>query len=265
MKIVKLQARKLAAQLLLAGGLVALAGCTQLGRTSMDGSANAGSTDNTMAATQPVMQDAEWAQPWWEPRHREKLAAIKNRKVDLLMIGDSITQGWEDAGQAVWREYYAGRNAFNLGFSGDRTEHVLWRLQHGEVEGISPELAVLMIGTNNTGHRKDPPGEIAVGIAEILKELRQRLPETEILLLAIFPRGKTPDDELRRINDATNEIIAGFADGEQVHFLDVNDQFLKKTGVLPKTIMPDLLHPNESGYRIWAEAMEPAIARLMDE
>ncbi len=265
MLILKSRATKLAAQLLMAGGLIALVGCTQPGRTPTGGSAGIDSPDANIEAIQPVMQNAEWALPWWEPRHQEKLAAIKGREVDLLMIGDSITHGWEDAGQEVWREYYGDRNAFNLGFSGDRTEHVLWRLQHGEVEGISPEVAVLMIGTNNTGHRKGPPRETAAGIAHILDELRQRLPETEILLLAIFPRGATPDDELRRINAATNEIIAGLADGEQVHFLNINDQFLDEAGTLSRTIMPDLLHPNERGYRLWAEAMEPTIVRLMGD
>ncbi|MEC8861772.1 MAG: GDSL-type esterase/lipase family protein, partial [Planctomycetota bacterium] len=157
------------------------------------------------------------------------------------------------------------RKALNLGFSGDRTENVLWRLQHGAVEEISPKLAVIMIGTNNTGHRQDPPKETSAGIQAIVGELMKQLPDTKILLLAIFPRGEKPDDRLRKNNDGINEIIAGYADYEKVFFLDINDKFLTQDGTLPKSIMPDLLHPNDKGYAIWAETIEPTIAKLMGE
>ena len=111
---------------------------------------------------------------WWSDRHAEKLKQLKSQEsVDLLMIGDSITHGWEGRGKQVWAEFYAKRNAFNIGYGGDRTEHVIWRLQHGEVEGISPKLAVIMIGTNNTGHRQDPPEQTAAGIKKILAELKK--------------------------------------------------------------------------------------------
>ena len=186
-------------------------------------------------------------------------------KVDLLMIGDSITHGWEGRGKKVWDEFYADRNAFNIGYSGDRTEQVIWRLQNGEVEGISPKLAVIMIGTNNTGHRQDPPKETAAGIKLIIEELKERTPKTKILLLAIFPRGATTDDKLRKINAGTNEIIEGYADDKTVFFLDINKTFLEEDGTLPKSVMPDLLHPHEAGYRMWAEAMEPMIAKLLGE
>ena len=164
-----------------------------------------------------------------------------------------------------WEQYYAKRHALNIGFSGDRTEQVIWRLQHGEVDGIAPKLAVIMIGTNNTGHRQDKPEHIALGIKAILGELAQRLPETKCLVLAIFPRGPDANDPLRKINDATNEIIKGYADGKRVFFLDINEKFLDQDGTLPKSIMPDLLHPNEKGYEMWADAMEPTIEKLMGE
>ena len=149
---------------------------------------------------------------WWSDRHAEKLKQLKaTESVDLLMIGDSITHGWEGRGKQVWSEYYAKRNAFNIGYSGDRTEHVIWRLQHGEVDGISPKLAVIMIGTNNTGHRQDPPEQTAAGIKMILDELKKRLPKTKVLLLAVFPRGATTDDKLRKINTGINKIIKKFS------------------------------------------------------
>lgn len=215
-------------------------------------------------ALQPEVQTAEWAVKWWMPRHEQKLkekAAMDT--VDLLMIGDSITHGWENGGKSVWDKYYAKRNALNIGFSGDRTEQVLWRLQHGAVDGISPKLAVVMIGTNNTGHRQDPAEETAAGVKAILDELKQRLPNTKVLLLGVFPRGASSDDPLRKLNRAINKIISEYDDGQRVHYLDVSDAFLEEDGTLPKSVMPDLLHPNAQGYQLWAKAMEPKLAELM--
>ena len=222
--------------------------------------------DTKPKAISPEVQTAKWAVKWWGTRHEQKLKELKGReKVDLLMIGDSITHGWEGKGKKVWDEYYARRNAFNIGFSGDRTEQVIWRLQHGEIEGISPRLAVVMIGTNNTGHRQDPPKQTAAGIKAILGELKKRTPKTKVLLLAIFPRGEKSDDKLRKINDATNEIIKDYANEKTVFFLDINNVFLTDDGTLTKEVMPDRLHPHESGYRMWAEAMEPMVKKLLGE
>jgi beta-glucosidase len=201
---------------------------------------------------------------WWQTRHEEKVKEIQQGDIDLLMIGDSITHSWEKGGKEVWENFYRSRKAANIGFSGDRTQHVIWRLQNGEIDGISPKLAVIMIGTNNTGHR-DPSEDTALGIKHILKELRTRLPETKILLLAIFPRSATTDDELRKLNDATNEIISNFSDDEHVFYLDINNAFLDEEGNLSKDIMPDFLHPNANGYQSWATAMEPMIQKLIGE
>ncbi|MBN2476485.1 MAG: acetylglucosamine-6-sulfatase [Pirellulales bacterium] len=219
-----------------------------------------------VAALKPEVQTADWAQTWWMPRHEQKLAALKSQEtVDLLMIGDSITHGWENGGKKVWDQYYAKRHALNLGFSGDRTEQVLWRLENGEVDGISPKLAIVMIGTNNAGHRQDKPEDTAAGIKAVLEQLRTRLPQTKVLLLAVFPRGEDANDPLRKLNDATSKIIAGYADDEHIFYLDLSGTFLEKNGRLPRSIMPDVLHPNEKGYRLWAEAMEPAVKKLMGE
>ena len=142
---------------------------------------------------------------------------------------------------------------------------MIWRLQHGEIDGIAPKLAVIMIGTNNTGHRQDPPEQTAAGIKKILEVLKKKLPRTRVLLLAVFPRGATSDDKLRKINDGINKSIQGFADGKRVHFLNINTTFLDDDGKLPKSVMPDLLHPNEKGYRMWAAAQEPTIKKLLAE
>tara|TARA_B100000029_G_scaffold408601_1_gene409912 strand:- start:41 stop:781 length:741 start_codon:yes stop_codon:yes gene_type:complete len=217
---------------------------------------------NPVKAVSPEPRKAAW----WTKRHDAKIAALKKQdRVDLLMIGDSITHSWESKGKKTWAEYYADRNAFNIGYSGDRTEHVIWRLQHGEIDGISPKLAVIMIGTNNTGHRQDPPKDTAAGIKAILAILKKKLPKTKILLLGVFPRGATRDDKLRKINVGINQIIKSFADGQRVHFLDLSSTFLDDKGNLPKSVMPDLLHPNEDGYGMWAKAQEPMIKKLLGE
>ncbi len=199
----------------------------------------------------------------WMGRFFANVQQVQNNDVELLLIGDSITHGWETTGRATFDKYYAHRKAVNFGFSGDRTQHVLWRLIHGQLGDISPELAVVMIGTNNSN--SDTPGEIAAGIQAICHTLRGLIPETKILLLAIFPRGETAGDWRRGVNEATNSMVAELDDGKWVHYLDIGPNFLKSNGDLPENVMPDFLHPNEHGYQIWAEAMEPTLARLMGE
>lgn len=221
-------------------------------------------SDDALALTPATLQE-EWAVEWWMPRHEAKLTEEGREDARLLFIGDSITHGWEDGGKTVWDEYYSEYGGYNIGYGGDRTENVLWRLQHGEVEGIDPDVAILMIGTNNTGHRQDPPECTARGIEMILSELKERLPETKILLLAIFPREASPNGELRQLNNEINDKIEEFADGEQVFFLDINNTFLNDEGVLTEEIMPDLLHPNEYGYQLWAEAMQPTLDELLEK
>lgn len=214
----------------------------------------------------PVVQDAKWAVKWWMPRHREKLAIKdKMKQVDLVFLGDSITHAWDNKGKEVWAQYYTKRNSLNLGFSGDRTEHVLWRLNNGAVDGINPKLLVMMIGTNNTGHRQDKPEDTALGIKNIINTLQTKLPETKILLLAVFPRGAKPEDKLRKLNVAINNIIKDYADNKKVFFLDINQNFLDENGALPKSIMKDLLHPNKDQYPVWAKAIEPKVKELMGE
>jgi beta-glucosidase len=165
----------------------------------------------------------------------------------------------------VWKRYYEKYDAVDLGFGGDLTQNVLWRLEHGEVDGLDPKVAVLMIGTNNTGDRQDDPKATAAGVKRIIAELRQRLPHTKILLLAIFPRDEKPTNFQRRLNERVNGLISDFADGRNVFFLDINATLTNPDGTLSKDIMPDLLHPNEKGYEIWASSMEPVLQKLLSE
>jgi len=199
---------------------------------------------------------------WWRDRDREKNNRLKEGNIDLAFIGDSITQGWEGNGKQVWESYYGARKAVNLGFGGDRTEHVIWRLSKGAWNQIKPKVAVLMIGTNNTGHKMQDPSQTAAGIERILNILKERSPKTKVLLLGVFPRGRAPHDRGRVINQGINQIIRRLADNDRVHYMDLGDHFLQSDGDLPASIMPDALHLNEEGYRIWAEAMEPKLKEL---
>ena len=217
--------------------------------------------DHKPAAVVPVPQ----TKSWWTTQHEHTLARIRQGEVDLLLIGDSITHGWADEGRRIWDAYYGRRRAVNLGFNGDRTEHVLWRLDHGEIEGISPKLVVVMIGTNNTGTRHDPPEETAAGIQAILTTLRIRLPVTKILLLGVFPRSASADDPFRRLNAAINDRLRHYADNQQVFFLDLSPRFHDGRGRLSQDLMPDYLHPSERGYQVWADGMEDMIRKLLGE
>ncbi|MCF2948021.1 GDSL-type esterase/lipase family protein [Paraglaciecola aquimarina] len=215
-------------------------------------------------AIQSNIQTDEWAVKWWMPRHEEKLA-LKDKmgQVDLVFLGDSITHAFDNKGQKIWQQYYAPRNGLNIGFSGDRTENVLWRLDNGAIDGIDPKLVVLMIGTNNTGHRQDKPADTALGIKHILTSLKTKLPNSKILLLAIFPRGASVEDPLRKINDDINAIIKNYHDGKRVHYLDINHVFLDEKGNLSQSVMKDLLHPNQDQYKVWAQAIEPKVRALI--
>lgn len=199
----------------------------------------------------------------WMTRHQRFNERVKQGNVDLIFIGDSITQGWEGPGKDVWEQFYGKRNAVNLGISGDRTQHVLWRLDNGNINGISPKLAVVMIGTNNSGD--NTPEEIADGITAIVQKLRQKLPNTKVLLLGIFPRGADPSDARRKVNEKTNEIVKKLADNKTVFYQDLSEAFLEDDGTLSRMIMPDLLHLSKQGYTIWAESIEPNVKKLMGE
>lgn len=223
-------------------------------------------------AIQPVPRDEKWL-----VRHESFNEVSKKGEAKLVFLGDSITQGWEGKGKAAWAKHYASRNAANFGIGGDRTEHVLWRLDHGNFDGLKPKLIVLMIGTNNTGHVGRPQKEInnavyastpeqtAEGVKLILGKLQQKAPEAKILLLGIFPRGETPADAMRQQNEKINALISKLADGQKIQYLDIGQTFLQPDGKLTREVMPDLLHLSEKGYEMWAGAIEPKVKELLGE
>ena len=183
---------------------------------------------------------------------------------DIEFIGDSIMQGWEGRGKNVWQEYYGQRKVINFGVGGDRTQHVLWRFENGQLDGIKAKVAVVMIGTNNSNKDDNSEADILEGVTAVVNQIRTRQPETKILLLGIFPRGKTFSTQRGKILQV-NEALAKLDDGQHIFYLDFGSQLIESDGSISKSIMPDYLHPNEAGYKIWAAATEPKLKELLGE
>jgi beta-glucosidase len=186
---------------------------------------------------------------------------------DIEFIGDSITQGWEGNGKNVWQQLGSKYKIINMGVGGDRTEHVLWRFDQGQLDGIKAKVAVVMIGTNNSNKNKDgkeqyTDTEILEGVTAIVNEIRRRQPDTKVLLLGIFPRGKTFNAQRGRLLEI-NQALARLDDGQHIFYLDFGSQFIENNGDISPGMMKDALHPGEAGYKIWANAMEPKLKELL--
>jgi lysophospholipase L1-like esterase len=206
----------------------------------------------------------------WYARHHAELRLEKRMQPKVVLVGDSITHFWSGAplsarvsGAAAWQSLFGDKPVINMGFGWDRTQNVLWRLRQGEFEGLHPQWVVLNIGTNNltgtTHARANTPEEIVAGINEICDELHERSPESHILLMGVFPRGEKPDNHLRAPIRKINELLAErLAKRPFVTFIDIGAKFLEPDGTLPWRLMPDGTHPNEAGYRIWADALTQA-------
>ena len=218
---------------------------------------------------------------WWRRRHQEKLAELRDGLVDLLWIGDSITQDWERRGPPdwqdfapVWQRFYGGRNAVNLGFKGDNTGHLLWRLRNGEVDGISPKAAVLLIGANNLGRVRWSAAQTVAGIAAVLDELRRRLPSTQVLLLGVLPSVRS-DWVTRTTAEINRELAARYGGGQApgVTYMDVSALYLLPDGRVDRTQFYDIqytppeppLHPTAQAHERLAEAIEPTLARMLGD
>jgi beta-glucosidase len=193
-------------------------------------------------------------------RHAENAARAKQGKVELLFLGDSITEGWTKAPD-VFKSHYGQWSTANFGIGGDHTQHVLWRISNGELDGISPKVVVLMIGTKNSGTWQ-PPELVAQGVGKVVETIRTKSPQTKVLLLSIFPRTKGTPQQCAKVGPI-NAIIATLDDGKTVRYLDLTSKFLDPNGSVPAELMPDGLHPNIDGYRIWADAMQPLLKEMM--
>jgi lysophospholipase L1-like esterase len=208
-------------------------------------------------------------------RHAKFVEIAKRGNVDLLFLGDSITDAWggeghnpNAAGAKIFEKEFAPLKAANFGIGGDRTQHVLWRLQNGELDGIQPKVLMLMIGTNNSNGADNTAEEIADGVTAIVKEIHSRSPKTKVLLLGVFPRAtrKTPEEVKSQMDKITkvNQIISKLDDGgKTVKYLDIGKKFTAEDGSIPRDVMPDQLHLSPKGYQIWAEAVKPTILEMM--
>lgn len=212
----------------------------------------------------------------WDARHQAVLALQKKMSPQIVMIGDSITHFWggEPAGNArgpkAWAKLFKDRIVINMGFGWDRTQNVLWRLDHGEFKGLQPKVVVLNIGTNNFSKTKNArdntPAEVAEGIEAIIQRLHDESPKTKIILMAVFPRGQKPTDPYRARIAALNELLAKIpSKSDFVHLLDLTTQFLDADGNASKKWMSDYLHPTEEGYARWADALEPIFAAQLSD
>ena len=211
----------------------------------------------------------------WLDSHRSREARLQKGNVDVLLIGDSITHGWSRQPELV-KKFFGSFEVVNLGQSADKTENILWRLRHHSWEMISPRVAIVMAGTNNSNRDEYSADQIAGGVRAIVAELRAKLPWTKIILLGIFPRGSHEQRLELKIGrtgagmnsqwekiDRVNRMLPTFADGRHVVFLNINREFLDAKGELPVDYMPDLLHPNEKGYEIWGRSIQPVLATMI--
>ncbi len=222
-------------------------------------------------ATQPI----ERSEPWWQARHAEKLREARGKPIDLVFLGDSITQQWEKPEyQAIWQRFYGDRNALNLGFVGDATSHLLWRIRHGELAGLHPRAAVILIGANNLGRLHWPEADDVAGIEAVVDETRFRLPATKILLLGVLPSDRGP--WVLQTGAAINRALAaryGSGAVAGVTFLDLSQEFLRPDGSVDdgKFIDPTLspprpaLHPSPEAAASMAAAMEPTLAAMLGD
>jgi lysophospholipase L1-like esterase len=227
-------------------------------------------------AAQPI----ERADAWWQDRHREKLAELHRGPVDLIFLGDSITQDYESGGPPewrnflpVWQHYYGNRHAVNLGFNGDATSHLLWRIEHGEVDGISPKVAIILIGANNLGRLHWPAGDDVRGVQAVVDATRRKLPRTQIILLGVLPseRSAWATETTVAINRA---LAAMYGNGAVpgVTWIDVSPVF-EPGGRFDRSLFLDPLqtppapplHPTPQAQAQMAAAIEPTLARLLGD
>lgn len=221
-----------------------------------------------MFAANPAVEPVSRPGDWWDALHRKYVDSARQGNIDVLFLGDSITQYWTDenvqrGGKSVWDREFASLGAACFGIAGDRTQYLLWRLQNGEAEGFQPKVVVLLIGTNNTGNR-NTPNQAAEGVAAVVNELTKRFPKAKILLLSLLPRGGKDHPQGAHVVEI-NRLLPGIADGKKIIYVDIWEKFLSQSGDLRPEIMPDLIHPNLEGYEIFASAIREPLRAASKE
>ena len=228
--------------------------------------ATAGCADDKPApvSTIPAPRTIEYS--WmsveqWHQKFAEDVAVARAGDVNLLFVGDSITEGWP---APLWQKYFAPYKAANFGVGGDQTGNVLWRLENGDIEKLNPKVVVLMIGINNFGLNNEGPEEVFQGVKAVVTTLRTAFPDAKILVNGIFPYQETAQSPMRAPIIKANQLINTLDDGKHVFFHDYGHLMLQDDGSISPEIMPDFLHPAEPGYQIWADAMMPTLRKWLD-
>jgi lysophospholipase L1-like esterase len=216
---------------------------------------------NNLGAPATTPADRPLREGWME-RHRRYCERAARGDLDLVFLGDSLTQRWETAPNA-WQEFYGHRRAAQMGIDNDGTQQVLWRIDHGTLDGVRPRLIVLLIGINNLGNDEATAEEVRDGVAAIIQRLRMKLPETKVLLIGLLPYDRPGVDYAERI-PGVNRLLAGLADGKTVHFLDIGQRLLID-GRVHADHQPDGAHLSEKGYAIYGEAIEAKVCELLEE
>jgi beta-glucosidase len=222
-----------------------------------------GTGTSTVCATVPAPRKVEY--PWmsverWKRMHEEQVARARAGKVNVMFLGDSITEGWP---RPIWDAQFGQFNPANFGIGGDHTGNVLWRLQDPAIAALKPRLIVLLIGVNNAGLCDEPAEHIFAGIQAVVAKLRSQYPASRILLNAVLPANELADSPFRQRIVALNRMVATLDDGKQVNVRDYGARFTQADGKLSADIMPDFLHLSPKGYQIWADAMRPDIESLL--
>ena len=212
----------------------------------------------------PVPRDRDY--PWmslakWQEMHAANVAEAAKGEAELVFQGDSITElsRWSES----WKKTFAGYRYATFGIGGDRTQNVLWRLEHGEIGALKPKLVVLLIGTNNIGSTSDDVGDITRGVKAVVAKLRKGHPAAKVLVLGIFPRDEKAGAPVRATIAKINAVLAKLDDGKTVFVRDIGKAFLDPDGTLPKAVSEDHLHLTEEGYRRWSETIAPIVKELM--
>ncbi len=201
----------------------------------------------------------------WQQNHAHLVKSAHDGKIKIAFFGDSITHYWVETGGELWKSALLPLGAANFGIGGDKCEHILWRLQNGELEGMKPAVVVLMAGTNNLWEYELKPTEIASGIATCLETIRKLQPQAKILLMGVIPQGRQPTDQMRQKIKDINAILAALPASSYDAFFDLGSKLLMDDGTFPERFSADQTHLTAEGYAIWLAEMQPILNRFMNK
>lgn len=215
-----------------------------------------------LESTTPVAGKTN-GEAWWNGNYERINGDLKTAgdKIDIGFIGDSITARWR--GSENWTKHWGAYKAVNMGIGGDSTQHVLWRLQNGQLDGYKAKMFVVLIGTNNLWGKSAKPADAAAGVKAILDLIQAKQPQAKILLMSLLPTGEKPGSG-RDSRAAVNQIISKYAGGS-ITYIDIAGKYLQPDGTISKEDMHDFLHLAPRGYDIWAEAITPKVKEIVGE